>query len=134
MRVLVIKYLKLWKTFFLNCLTRELEFKFNFLGNLLIDSSFYISQYFFFHIIFSYVDSLGEFKRDEQGNVIIDPETGEPVPATPQIDAAVRDLTDGMPEDAKATVEEMRSFSFAYIEKYAPSKQQLKTYLLKIKS
>ncbi len=31
----------------------------------------------------------------------------------------------------KATVEEMRSFSFAYIEKYAPSKQQLKTYLLK---
>ena len=29
------------------------------------------------------------------------------------------------------TVEEMRSFSFSYIEKYAPSKQQLKTYLLK---
>jgi len=31
----------------------------------------------------------------------------------------------------KATVEEMRNFSFGYIEKYAPSKQQLKTYLLK---
>ena len=31
----------------------------------------------------------------------------------------------------KATVEEMRNFSFIYIEKYAPSKQQLKTYLLK---
>tara|TARA_B100000579_G_scaffold424420_1_gene428804 strand:- start:297 stop:860 length:564 start_codon:yes stop_codon:yes gene_type:complete len=31
----------------------------------------------------------------------------------------------------EATVEEMRNFSFAYIEKYAPSKQQLKTYLLK---
>tara|TARA_Y100000590_G_scaffold235376_1_gene265034 strand:+ start:2347 stop:2910 length:564 start_codon:yes stop_codon:yes gene_type:complete len=31
----------------------------------------------------------------------------------------------------QATVEEMRNFSFAYIEKYAPSKQQLKTYLLK---
>ena len=31
----------------------------------------------------------------------------------------------------EATVEEMRGFSFAYIEKYAPSKQQLKTYLLK---
>ena len=29
------------------------------------------------------------------------------------------------------TIEEMRNFSFAYIEKYAPSKQQLKTYLLK---
>ena len=25
----------------------------------------------------------------------------------------------------------MRNFAFAYIEKYAPSKQQLKTYLLK---
>ena len=29
------------------------------------------------------------------------------------------------------TIEEMRNFSFAYIEKYSPSKQQLKTYLLK---
>jgi len=65
MRVLVIRYITLWKTFFSNCLTRELEFKFNFLGNLFVDSSFYISQYFFFHIIFSYVDALGAFKRDE---------------------------------------------------------------------
>ena len=31
----------------------------------------------------------------------------------------------------KLTVEEMRNFAFAYTEKYAPSKQQLKTYLLK---
>ena len=31
----------------------------------------------------------------------------------------------------EATVDEMRGFSLAYIEKYAPSKQQLKTYLLK---
>ena len=31
----------------------------------------------------------------------------------------------------EVTVEEMRNFSFSYIEKYAPSKQQLKTYLLK---
>ena len=29
------------------------------------------------------------------------------------------------------TVEEMRNFALAYIEKYAPSKQQVKTYLLK---
>ena len=29
------------------------------------------------------------------------------------------------------TVEEMRNFAYAYVEKYAPSKQQLKTYLLK---
>ena len=31
----------------------------------------------------------------------------------------------------EATVEEMRKFSLSYLEKYAPSKQQLKTYLLK---
>ena len=29
------------------------------------------------------------------------------------------------------TVDEMRNFAFAYLEKYSPSKQQLKTYLLK---
>jgi len=29
------------------------------------------------------------------------------------------------------TVDEMRNFAFIYIEKFAPSKQQLKTYLLK---
>ena len=31
----------------------------------------------------------------------------------------------------EATIEEMRSFAFNYIGKFAPSKQQLKTYLLK---
>jgi regulatory protein len=31
----------------------------------------------------------------------------------------------------QVTVDEMRSFAFAYVDKYAPSKQQLKTYLLK---
>ena len=31
----------------------------------------------------------------------------------------------------QVTVDEMRNFAFAYIDKYAPSKQQLKTYLLK---
>ena len=31
----------------------------------------------------------------------------------------------------QATVQEMRNYSLAYIEKYAPSKQQLKTFLLK---
>jgi len=31
----------------------------------------------------------------------------------------------------EVTIEEMRNFSFAYIKKYAPSKQQVRTYLLK---
>ena len=34
-------------------------------------------------------------------------------------------------KNLQVTVEEMRNFAFTYIEKYAPSKQQLKTYLLK---
>ena len=35
-------------------------------------------------------------------------------------------------KNLEATVEEMRNFAFIYIEKYAPSKQQLRTYLLKV--
>ena len=31
----------------------------------------------------------------------------------------------------QVTVDEMRNFALAYVEKYAPSKQQLRTYLLK---
>ena len=34
-------------------------------------------------------------------------------------------------KNLKVTVEEMRNFAFSYVEKYAPSKQQLKIYLLK---
>ena len=34
-------------------------------------------------------------------------------------------------KNLEMTIEEMRSFASAYIEKYAPSKQQVKTYLLK---
>ena len=34
-------------------------------------------------------------------------------------------------KNLEATVEEMRNFSYAYIDKYTPSKQQLKIYLLK---
>jgi len=34
-------------------------------------------------------------------------------------------------KNLEVTVEEMRNFAFVYIEKYAPSKQQLRTYLLK---
>ena len=34
-------------------------------------------------------------------------------------------------KNLQVTVDEMRNFAFIYVEKYAPSKQQLKTYLLK---
>ena len=34
-------------------------------------------------------------------------------------------------KDLETTIEELREFSYAYLEKYSPSKQQLKVYLLK---
>jgi len=34
-------------------------------------------------------------------------------------------------KNLEATIEEIRKFSFSYLEKYAPSRQQLRTYLLK---
>ena len=34
-------------------------------------------------------------------------------------------------KNLEASIEEIRKFSFSYLEKYSPSKQQLKTYLLK---
>ena len=34
-------------------------------------------------------------------------------------------------KDLEATIDEIRKYSFAYLDKYSPSKQQLKTYLFK---
>ena len=34
-------------------------------------------------------------------------------------------------KDLETTIEEIRKFSYSYLEKYSPSKQQLKTYLFK---
>ena len=34
-------------------------------------------------------------------------------------------------KDLEATIEDIRNFAYSYLEKYNPSKQQLKTYLFK---
>jgi regulatory protein len=34
-------------------------------------------------------------------------------------------------KDFETTIEEIRKFSYGYLDKYNPSKQQLKTYLIK---
>ena len=34
-------------------------------------------------------------------------------------------------KDLEATIDELRNFAYSYLEKYSPSKQQLKTYLFK---
>ena len=64
------------------------------------------------------------YKKDAEGNVILD-EQGNPVRATPQIDAAVRDLTEGMPEDAKAKGNEMVALTKEYIEQGMPPQEAL---------
>jgi ABC-2 type transport system permease protein len=63
MKLMVLKYFNLWLAFFKNSLTRDMEFKMNFIGDLLIDSIFYGSMYFFWSVIFSYVDVLGDFNQ-----------------------------------------------------------------------
>ena len=34
-------------------------------------------------------------------------------------------------KDLEATIDQIRNFSYSYLEKYSPSKQQLRTYLFK---
>ena len=34
-------------------------------------------------------------------------------------------------KDLEATIDDIRNFAYSYLEKYSPSKQQLKTYLFK---
>ena len=34
-------------------------------------------------------------------------------------------------KDLEATIDEIKNFAYSYLEKYNPSKQQLKTYLYK---
>ena len=65
MEDLVHKYFRLWKSFFANSLTRDMEFKANFIGGIIVDFIFYGTHFFFFSIIFSYVDSLLEFTKHD---------------------------------------------------------------------
>ena len=62
---MVLRYFSLWISFFNNSLTRDLEFKANFLGGLIVDIIFYGIQFFFFSIIYSYVNALGVFTRED---------------------------------------------------------------------
>jgi len=61
---MVLRLLKLWLAFFRNSLSRNMEYKMNFILDLFIDAIFYGSYFFFFSVIFSYIDTLGDFSRD----------------------------------------------------------------------
>ena len=64
MRLMVLRFINLWLAFFRNSLSRDMEYKMNFIMNLFIDSIFYGSYFFLFSVIFSYVDTLGDFSKD----------------------------------------------------------------------
>ena len=64
MKHMVNKYIKLWLAFFRNTLSRDMEFKMNFILELFIDFIYYGSLFFFFHVIFQYQNSFGEFNQD----------------------------------------------------------------------
>ena len=65
MEALVLRYFSLWLSFFQNSLTRDMEFKANFLGGLLVDVIYYGIQFFFFSVIYSYVEALGVFSKED---------------------------------------------------------------------
>ena len=60
----MLRYIKLWYTFFSNSLTRDMEFKANFIANLAIDLIYYSSLYLFYHVIFQFTDHIGDFNKD----------------------------------------------------------------------
>ena len=64
MRLLVRKYLNIWQTFFSNSLTRDMEFKANFISNIGVDLIYYMSLYLFYHVIFQFTDTIGEFTKE----------------------------------------------------------------------
>ena len=61
----MVRAVTIWWSFFSNTLTRDMEFKANFLGSLFVDAIFYGSHFFFFHVIFSFVNDLGEFSAQD---------------------------------------------------------------------
>ena len=64
MRLLVLRYLKLWGAFFRNSLTREMEFKANFIAHIIVDLIYYFSLYLFYYVIFQFTDTIGSFTKE----------------------------------------------------------------------
>ena len=58
---MVIRYFSVWKAFLRNTLSRDMEFKMNFIFEIFIDAIYYLSLFFFFKIVFQFTDSLGDF-------------------------------------------------------------------------
>ena len=64
MKHMVNRYFKIWMAFLRNTLSRDMEYKMNFIFEIFIDAIYYGSLFFFFKVIFQFVDVLGDFNQD----------------------------------------------------------------------
>ena len=58
------RYIQIWKAFFKNTLTRDMEYKTNFIFEIFIDAIYYGSLFFFFKVIFQFTNQLGDFNQE----------------------------------------------------------------------
>ena len=58
------RYFKIWMAFLRNTLSRDMEYKMNFIFEIFIDAIYYGSLFFFFKIIFQFTNSLGDFNEN----------------------------------------------------------------------
>ncbi len=58
------RYLNIWLAFLRNTLSRDMEYKMNFIFEIFIDAIYYGSLFFFFKIIFQFTNSLGDFNQN----------------------------------------------------------------------
>ena len=59
------RYIRLWWTFFKNCLTREMEYRGHFIAQVLIDVAWYGVQLALFNVIYQYTPRIGGLAHSE---------------------------------------------------------------------
>ena len=64
MRHLVRRYFSLWYSILKYSLSRDMEYKTNFIGSLFVDAIYYVTWYYFFEVIYSKTTMLGDFDRE----------------------------------------------------------------------
>ena len=62
---MVRRYIYLWIAIFKYSLSRDMEYKTNFIGSLFVDTIYYITWYYFFEVIYSKTTMLGAFDRED---------------------------------------------------------------------
>jgi ABC-2 type transport system permease protein len=62
---MVVRYLYLLYSIFRYSLSRDMEYKTNFIGSLFVDAIYYTVWYYFFEIIYSKTTMLGDFDRED---------------------------------------------------------------------